>query len=1230
MRNSKIFKMEAVVAVIFLSAMLLLPSFSATIEKTNSETQRLIRTPIPYEDEDIPAIRYDTIYIPKEDVAFAGEQNDIGYNVDGGNNIVKSLPVYVGEPVEENTPGRGRTGTLDPSSNDNADWYSYSVCEGQSISVSLSSSEDYDYEIGNALGESVGHSYTADITGLYFINIFANDGAGEDDYTFNINLGGQNDAGTGNDAGDSIASATSLSEGDYSGYMDVNDQEDWYSFSANTGEGIFVTVEPLEKSDYDIHLYNPSNELVHSAQYYGEDELEYPADASGTWKIKIDMFPGWDTSKWPDDYFMYGSGAYELSLSIGGSAQSPPGPIPQPDITPVAQTFIINDDPNSNKDEYGYIAAVPAANYIEDGERYVSPIIYQDCNQGTNWFGTVDDSTQYLIDDWNTYLARHGSNADEYIVDNNPVIAAANIAMDKWEYSSTAVVTIDGSNFVDEIDTVIDEDSSLSSSPETSSYSPGDFKEFSGYSAVPMFLGKKWGAIHLIARGDSFSGDTSIINPRYENVKQDDWPHPYDLNGPDYDTFYPITQPGIWIPYLTSESGLEELQIIKYPGARYTIPVDTTDCSIKVKIETNEPSNLIVYLVDPKGNVRRPQIPHWNGGEIRPIHYWNGGHWEHNFDDYRYWIVEPHDDFTVELHHPMTGKWTAIVVPYFNHPSLVGGFNGGYHITATIRKHNPDRIDSAMSAANAAVIASMNHAPLLYVSENSVPSETSNVLSQLGVSNIIFVNLNEVSSATLSGSITEYSTMTQVVDAIKNNPKSENFITITSLGTGEGYFATAAMISAYHISPVLNIGEKPDPYNTLDQIASWREHTSDAYHGCSAPGHLPLMEAPIDLTNPPSILDLIIYYLKNEKTLPPLGLDLKLQWFSLVYDGIHELISDYGLDKSGKEAYMFVSPREYDIRHLVCRAMTGNNSYAGMIPVETTAFSTAVICRNILYPALIFANEGRNIISSVFMNYRDGHSWTCNDGVRDEDYITQKVKEFGFSHGRSYEGHTTWENILERYNNGAGLMYHCSHGTGGSGICCMYKNVEEQFPYNEINHEHLRDFDWWDAWRGYYYDNRQTKTPRDGGLVWFNAEEPNLYDIIHFKYCDQLFENLHSQFVIWQSCSTGEQFGPSIYLEHGATIVTANAGSGRSPQSEIQDTYTFEDMLVRGLGIGESMANKLWLFDRDFTTCDPVTLYGPSSTDGGDGLTNARVLYGDPTLTCYSPEWIEPIPLEVQ
>ncbi|UCB58977.1 MAG: hypothetical protein JSV67_01385 [Thermoplasmatales archaeon] len=1190
---------------------------------------------------------YDTIYIPKEEVYLAGEQNDAGYNIDVGNNLQRSQPIYPGEPANDLIPGRRRAGSLAPGENDDADFFYFSAAEGQTISGSVSSSESYSYEFYDAAGSNVGTSLTASVTGTYFFSIYANQGAGDADYTFSVNVGGQNDARSGGDAGNSIGSALAISPGSYSGYMSSTDTEDWYSFSANSGQGIFVAVDlagtgkTQEKSDYDIHLYNPSGVLVHEALYYGGDELEYPADTSGTWSIQIDMFPGWDEELWPDDYFLYGSGAYEFELEVGGTAEAPIEPAPQPDITPIAQTFIINDDPNSNKDEYAYIAAIPAANYLENNKRYVSPIVYQGCDFIPAWTTTVDQTTQYLIDDWNTYLARHDMTASEYNVPNdNPIAAAAGIATSKWSSASKVVLTVDGSSFEDEINQVVSKKTTMRSTPDIITVKPEDLKDFGGTTSYPMLLGNQMGAIHLIGKGEDFSGDTGIITPRYEGVMEDWWPYPYDENGEDYDTFYPITEPGLWVPYVTSASGLDELEIVQIPGDRYTINIGDYDASIEVTIKTNEPSNLIVYLIDPNGNVRRPMIPHYNGGEINPLHYWNGGHWEHDQPEFRIMKIDAHDDFSVAVHNCMKGKWTAIVVPYLNVDNEAVGFNGEYEITANVRKYNPDRINAGLSAANAAVIASMNHAPLLFVEKNSVPTETSNAITQLGANNIIFVNINGVSDASPSGNVDEIKTMQAVIDEIKANSKSENYITITSYGTGEGYFAPSAMIAAYHVSPVLNFGEAKYAYNVLDMITAWREYAGDYYHGCRSVGHLPQLQEPLGmgLTENPSWLQLLLYYFLNDadgdgspdKELPPIGLDLKLVWFTAVHDGIEDMIKGYGLDRDGREAYMFVGPRDTDIRDPIRRAMVGNLSCAGHIPVETPAFSTAMICRNILYPAIIHANPGKDVSTSQMMNYPDGYSWRANDGNEYPNYATRGIKESFSSHGRFYEGHCIWDNLLERYNTGALISYYSGHGTGGSGISAQYKNIAESFPLAEPRYEKHFDFDWWDSWRGYSsYDNSQTKTARWGGASSYNAQEPNLYDIIHFKYTDELFENLHSEFEFWSSCTTGEHWGPMVYLAHGSAIWYGAAGSTYGVQDDLHNDWIFHDMLVEGKTLGESDSEYIWLFNRDFTTGDPTTLYGRSThfqpTSGG--LTNVKVLYGDPLITIYNPKWIEPVPI---
>ena len=69
------------------------------------------------------------------------------------------------------------------------------------------------------------------------------------------------------------------------------------------------------------------------------------------------------------------------------------------------------------------------------------------------------------------------------------------------------------------------------------------------------------------------------------------------------------------------------------------------------------------------------------------------------------------------------------------------------------------------------MIASQQHVPLLYVTEDQVPTATSNALASLGVKNIIFVNINNIGkdakSALGSYTLTDLDTAQKVVDYVK-------------------------------------------------------------------------------------------------------------------------------------------------------------------------------------------------------------------------------------------------------------------------------------------------------------------------------------------------------------------------------------------------------------------------------------------------------------------------------
>jgi hypothetical protein len=96
-------------------------------------------------------------------------------------------------------------------------------------------------------------------------------------------------------------------------------------------------------------------------------------------------------------------------------------------------------------------------------------------------------------------------------------------------------------------------------------------------------------------------------------------------------------------------------------------------------------------------------------------------------------------------------------------------------------------------------------------------------------------------------------------------------------------------------------------------------------------------------------------------------------------------------------------------------------------------------------------------------------------------------------------------------------------------------------------------------------------------------------------------------------------------LDHGAVIWFGNAGSGSIIQEDLKNEFFFEDAMINGKCVGEAYSKYIWLFHRDFTTGNEMSMYGPSSIRD---ISTIHCIYGDPNLILYSPEWSSPKPID--
>jgi hypothetical protein len=133
--------------------------------------------------------------------------------------------------------------------------------------------------------------YVADSTGSWYIKISRSSGEGE--YQLSIDIKDQDDAGSGQDAGDSYQEAIPISSGTWEGLLKAGDNNDYYSLNLAEGEAISLQLTIPGNASYGIILLNPHNYSRGSSTTQGNVKtLDYVADSTGTWYIRVSRSSG--------------------------------------------------------------------------------------------------------------------------------------------------------------------------------------------------------------------------------------------------------------------------------------------------------------------------------------------------------------------------------------------------------------------------------------------------------------------------------------------------------------------------------------------------------------------------------------------------------------------------------------------------------------------------------------------------------------------------------------------------------------------------------------------------------------------------------------------------------------------------------------------------------------------------------------------------------------------------
>jgi len=247
------------------------------------------------------------------------------------------------------------------------------------------------------------------------------------------------------------------------------------------------------------------------------------------------------------------------------------------------------------------------------------------------------------------------------------------------------------------------------------------------------------------------------------------------------------------------------------------------------------------------------------------------------------------------------------------------------------------------SATEAAVLASEKNAPLLYISSETLPTETKDALYKLGTEKIIIIDIDDhlknivkdelKNDFTLSGHLTTYESVYQAIQAISEStdiifstvdPWTSWYVAELKPDEeilGARSFGPAAYIAAHHGSPVLLVDNHPELSSAVAwHTELWRRHPD---------GHSRL----------PTVSEM---YLTGSRVI--------------------EFLKKHGFDKEGEETIITVAG-QFDIGFPWDRVFVGKGNPGRFFgsPVDLAVW----ISKNIFYPMIVFENPALSDSSGV-------------------------------------------------------------------------------------------------------------------------------------------------------------------------------------------------------------------------------------------------------------------------
>jgi hypothetical protein len=847
---------------------------------------------------------------------------------------------------------------------------------------------------------------------------------------------------------------------------------------------------------------------------------------------------------------------------------------------PLRRIAFVAPDSNSLVDEFAYMATVPTSLFYSNGTQYISPLIYSKGFQSESW----------LIEDWSNYLSSDGGitqaiavgdfserylsnlqyelGAKIYprITGSSATSIAAQLAVSEWSSSPNAVVAIVKEDFT--TPTVI-----TGSATHPFQNQASELMEFGGsvtYGSPSSisFTPPTWAGwieghfnwtgseilTHELIDPNGEVVDYSVFNQMYFSRLVGYVQSPVPLN-----FWLPKSMDGLWTMNITRDTpGTTSMdnEVISHPG--YTQPVSVPSDAKWLNISLNwdnQATDLNLALIDPNG-----RLVMWApAGSI---------------------LSSPGHE-TIELPYPMAGDWNIIAAWMDANEE-----QNNIDLSWSISQLPADYQNYLESAANAAVLASLLNAPLLYVYEDAIPTDTSWALTRLGVTDIYLVDPCNLQDASLPGLLNAYATLNNILNySIMSNmieflSGSQDVVVTIPAGDRNEFFAPAAFSAAAHGSPVFSLcgntnemttraQETWAPYligpeiNNIYVIAKYENRAENGWYDERIPNKFSMM--------------------KSEDTFESF------------------LTSRGGYNSTTSQPVVVVSPAS--LIPLSFDRSLQSHFNPGRIPADSAEMASVFINRGLLHRFLSIGAEQADTALVSMYAYTDGATFVDNNYDYYLLYQIENTTDALEGVGFSIESHVGQNEVFSVLDSQVALWTLSTHGT----LTELPRDPPDR--PNGVGYFSLRTTD---APYGFEDSLSVRESPSDSNKLVNPVAFPEVTNHIvkSTHELDAALDNIGSPIVILTACLLGGTEMPTMLMEHGAVAVTASPRTVYFQPAGMLSVLLAQK-LSEGSTIGEALSYGLRITSSDYS--DPLPDRDPRD------YANQQVLFGDPSVRLYEP-----------